>query len=178
MSQERRVWWTARTGTFEEFVAIYLQEDATEKWQGMSLALHALCNPVPDARYRITNLVMDDGAPVDGVGFGGHGLFTTLFEQWEHDLDQTLHLIKRLAAGGADPGRVDGAGRIPSHNLVQWKFTDVELAPLYDFWFSLPHLNLTHVNRSGRTPLDMARDLSPHRDDLVARMEAYLERFS
>ncbi|MGV6938641.1 hypothetical protein ACWA2B_24935 [Paenibacillus sp. CMM36] len=55
------------------------------------------------------------------------------------------------------------------------KYTDDELKPLYDLWFSRKDLVLTIKDDWGLTPIDFAKKL-PYKKNILERMEANVKR--
>ena len=55
------------------------------------------------------------------------------------------------------------------------KYTDEELAPLYDLWFSQPYVELNIRDRWGLTPIEFAKKV-PYRKMIVERMMAYVSK--
>jgi hypothetical protein len=53
------------------------------------------------------------------------------------------------------------------------KYTDEDLAPIYDLWFEQPVLDFTTRSRHGVSPIDVAAKL-PYRASILDRMESYV----
>ena len=52
------------------------------------------------------------------------------------------------------------------------KYTDEELEPLYQIWFSQNNVLVNHKNAWGKTPLEIAEQM-PYRAGLLERMKKY-----
>lgn len=139
--------------------------------QGAPLVLYAAANTSPVDRLGILGFLLDRGARVDGRGDRGAGVFHVLFGATKRDaLPDTVPVVERLLAAGADPNALDDAERDALFELIRLGATDELLAPLYDVWFAQDLRNIEHPANDGYTPLAAAR-LLPYRGDLVRRME-------
>lgn len=75
-------------------------------------------------------------------------------------------------ARGADVNHLDNKGRSAFQYILNTKYTDDELEPLYDLWFAQESLRLDTPNAWGKTLLQLAQML-PFRQQLVERMQDY-----
>ena len=123
-----------------------------------------------EKRYSTANQLLDAGADVQVTTTEGQNVFHVLFSQTKHDLPQLVALTGRLIELGADINTADDRRITPTHELVNLKFTDDDLAELSILWFSQPGLDLSVQNVAGLTALELARKL-PYRADMVGRME-------
>ena len=67
---------------------------------------------------------------------------------------------------------LDERGRVPLQYLINLKYTDEELEPLYQIWFSQNSILVNHKNVWGKTPLEIAEQM-PYRASLVERLKKY-----
>lgn len=162
----------ARFKSFSEFRSLYTDEDARQIFHGSPLVLEALANKDDDARWQITNFLLDQDAIADQPTSEGYNAFHYIFSHPHPDPGQTLELTRRFLAAGADPGLPDARGMTPSAWLVRLAIHPDNLTELYDLWFAQPGLNLTFEDRPGGSALDAARAFS--HTPLTARMEEYL----
>lgn len=125
-----------------------------------------------EKRYSTASRLLDAGADVHATTSEGQNAFHVLFSQAKHDLPKLVALTSRLIELGADPNKADDRRITPTHELVNLKFTDDDLAALFTLWFSQPGLDLSVPNVAGLTALELARKL-PYRADMVRRMERY-----
>ena len=66
----------------------------------------------------------------------------------------------------------DKKDRLPLQYVVNMKYTDEELEPLYQIWFSQNNVLVNHKNAWGKTPLEIAEKM-PYRASLLERMKKY-----
>ena len=62
--------------------------------------------------------------------------------------------------------------RVPLQYLINLKYTDEELEPLYQIWFAQNSILVNHKNAWGKTPLEIAEQMS-YRASLLERMKKY-----
>ncbi|WDG16888.1 hypothetical protein [Microbacterium sp. Clip185] len=141
--------------------------------RGCSLLLYALGNTDLPSRYEISNALLDDDCPLGGPGSGGATVLHVLFAQVKHDIDEDTSLARRLIQRGADVNAPDLDGRLPFLDVLNLKFTDEQLTPLYDLWFEQPRLDFTTISRYGVNALDLAARL-PYRGSILERMQRYV----
>lgn len=67
---------------------------------------------------------------------------------------------------------LDKKDRLPLQYVVNMKYTDEELEPLYQIWFSQNNVLVNHKNAWGKTPLEIAEKM-PYRASLLERMKKY-----
>lgn len=68
--------------------------------------------------------------------------------------------------------QLDKKDRLPLQYVVNMKYTDEELEPLYQIWFSQNNVLVNHKNAWGKTPLEIAEKM-PYRASLLERMKKY-----
>jgi len=97
-----------------------------------------------------------------------------LFGQVKHDIPSALTIARRLIAIGADVNAVSARGGLLFCEVLQMKYTDEDLEPLYDLWFEQPVvLDFETPSSRGATPLIYARAV-PFRASILDRMERYV----
>ena len=67
---------------------------------------------------------------------------------------------------------VDLKERVPLQYLINLKYTDEELEPLYQIWFAQNSILVNHKNAWRKTPLEIAEQM-PYRASLLERMKKY-----
>lgn len=168
-----------RKGTLEEFLEVYEPGDATA-WRGyedITLLHRAAGNVDPASRVAIASRLLDDGADASAIAM--REKFTVLhmlFAASRHDFEAEAPLLERLLDAGADINHVAGGNwGTPIQTLASnLKFSDDRLTPFYEVIFARPDLDLLKPGKKGRTDLDSARLLNFKRENLTARIEAYL----
>ncbi|GAA4669430.1 hypothetical protein [Frondihabitans cladoniiphilus] len=160
-----------RRGSIGDFTAAYRPADATTI---PLLLLNAVGRKDLPSRYEVSGILLDDGADASETNDEGENALHVLFGQVKHDLPAEVALAARLIDAGADVNALDSKQRLPLQAIVNLKFDDEALSPLYDLWFAQPGLDVTTKNAWGFSPLDLARKF-PYRAALVARMEGVVE---
>lgn len=105
-------------------------------YKGKSLLFYSLSNNDAESRYLITIFLINKGADVNVVNECGENLLHILLSRVNHNINQTVELCKKLIDGGVDINQIDEKGRVPLQYLINLKFTDEELEPLYKIWFA------------------------------------------
>ena len=59
---------------------------------------------------------------------------------------------------------------VPLQYIINLKYTDEELEPLYEIWFAKNNVVMDHKNAWGKTPLEIA-EIIPYRTKLSERMK-------
>lgn len=57
--------------------------------------------------------------------------------------------------------------------VLNLKYTDEDLAPIYDLWFEQPVLDFETKNKAGFSPIELAEKV-PDRASIAARMKAHV----
>ena len=139
---------------------------------GSPVIFCAMANQTPQNRYDIVKFLIGEGAELKGTNDESATLFHILFSRPKHIMEQTVELTQILIEAGVDINQLDAKHRAAIQHLISHpKFTDEELAPLYDVIFQNCTLELNTKNDWGYTPIDLARKL-PYRADLLRRMTA------
>lgn len=165
---------TAHLKSADDFFAKFTPGDAQAvDAKGRGLLLMSLQNKDLASRYTVSNFLLDHGAPVNTSGNGGATALHVLFGQVSHDVTEDAHLARRLIDAGADVNARDDNGRLPFLEVVNMKYSDDDLKPIYDLWFEQPNADFTTVSAHGVSPITFAKKL-PFRSAVVARMEKYV----
>lgn len=80
--------------------------------------------------------------------------------------------LKKLIDKGVNINQLDEKERVPLQYLINLKYTDEELEPLYQIWFAQNSILVNHKNAWGKTPLEIAEQMS-YRASLLERMKKY-----
>lgn len=170
--QDRDVCWAAKWDTFDHFLKQYQTRDERRLFYGRGLLYYALANPDPDARYRISHFLLDNGAGVQPVEKEYGGPFHYLFRQKYHNIPRTKMLCEELLRRGADPNQAGAQNLLPIECMIQMQYSETELTPLYELWLSIPDLELNLRTFGGRRPIDLARECG--RKILAERLETMM----
>ena len=162
---------SAKTQTLTQFKEVYDKRllNAIPK-TGSPVVFHAMSNQTPQNRYDIVRFLIDEGAELKGTNAQGETLLHILFSRPKHSMAQTVELTRRLLDAEVDIDQLDSKNRVAIQYLISHpKFTDEDLAPLYDVIFQGRALEVNVKNDWGYTPIELARKL-PYRADLLKRM--------
>lgn len=99
-----------------------------------------------------------------------------LLSRTTHKLNETIKLCARIIEGGSDVNKLDSKNRLALQYLINMKYTDEELEPLYNIWLSQPNLNVNTRNNWGKTSIDIAKTI-PYRKELLKRLLEYENQF-
>ena len=140
--------------------------------KGKSLLFYSLSNNDAESRYLITDFLLNKGAETNVINECGENLLHILLSRTNHNIKQTAELCQRLIKNGVDINQLDKKDRLPLQYVVNMKYTDEELEPLYQIWFSQNNVLVNHKNAWGKTPLEIAEKM-PYRASLLERMKKY-----
>jgi uncharacterized protein len=156
----------------KDFLAMYSEGDEKKMYKGKGLLFYSICNNDLDTRYKISNFLIDKESDVTGVNEENETLLHVLLSRANHKLDETIKLCARIIEGGADINVLDSKNRSASQYLINMKYDDEELEPLYNIWLSQPNININVRNDWGKTPIDIAKTM-PYRKKLLERLRKY-----
>ena len=162
---------SAKTQTLTQFKEVYDKRllNAVPK-AGSPVVFHAMANQTPQNRYDIVKFLIDEGAKLKETNAQGETLFHILFSRPKHSMAQTVALTRSLLDAEVDINQLDNKSRVAIQYLISHpKFTDEDLAPLYDVIFQGRALEVNVKNDWGYTPIELAQKL-PYRADLLKRM--------
>lgn len=162
----------ARLKSKEDFFDNYKKGDHERLFDGKSLLFYAISNNNLEARYEIVDFLLNEGAKVDVVNEHQETLLHILLSSVKHDLTKTIALCKRLIENGCNINQLDDKNRLALLYLVNMKYSDEELEPLYNIWLSQPNVIVNIKNKWDKTPLDVAKTM-PYRSKLVGRLQEY-----
>ena len=166
------IYLTAKLKNYDSFIEMYNQDVKEYDEKGKSLLFYALANNDPDARYSITSFLLDKGLNPIVSNEENENLLHILFSRTTQDKKQTFELFKRLVEAGVDIGQFDKKNQQPLQYIINSKYTDEELEPIYDIIFSFDKLKLDIKNAWGCSVVDLAKKL-PYRKALLDRMDKY-----
>lgn len=162
----------ATLGTKETFFSLYeLCDNKSSNYTG-KLLQRATQNSKLDSRYDICNFLLDEGADPHLLTPNGSTVLHLLLECPTHLLEPTINLCKRFLEMGVDPNVLNSNRESAIVWLINLKFTDDELQPLYDAWFSYPQKVLNVPSRYGCTPIELAQRFPLHAKLLSRMLEA------
>ena len=162
--------WIAKLKTTDEFLRNFNEEDIKKNFNNKSLLFFSLSNNDLRSRYEITNYLLDKGADATGLNEENENLLHILLSGVNHDPEQTTALCKRLIETGVNINQLDNKKRLPLQYLINMKYTDVELEPLYAIWFSQPYVDVSTKNAWGLSPIELAEKM-PYRNIVLERMK-------
>lgn len=166
------IYLVAKLKKYDDFISCYNEGDEKKMYKGKSLLFYSLSNNDAESRYLITIFLINKGADVNVVNECGENLLHILLSRVNHNINQTVELCKKLIDGGVDINQIDEKGRVPLQYLINLKFTDEELEPLYKIWFAQKNILVNYKNAWGKTPLEIAAQM-PYRKKLVERLKLY-----
>lgn len=158
----------------EDFFEVFQEGDQFKTYDGVPLIFYSLSNNDLDTRYKISSYLLDKGVDVKYVNKYNQSVFHVLLGQVQNDVPSVCRLCERMIAMGADINVLDKNNVLPLKYILNMKYTDEELKPLYDLWFSQPNVILDVKDKWGLTPIDFAKKV-PYRKEIVERMEKYVQ---
>ena len=167
------VFLTARMKTFDEFKELYDKKYLNESDDEKALIFYAAGNTKIQERYRLVNYLIDEGANVHILDKYGDSLLHVLLGHVQHDLPSEAALCRRLIEMGVDINILNNKNVLAIQWLMNMKYSDEKLKPLYDLWFAQDYVDVTTKNAWGYSPLELA-EKDPLRADLVRRMRERL----
>jgi ankyrin repeat protein len=165
----------ARIGTKDEFITCFKDGDEKQSFEGLPLIFFAAANTNPEVRYDICNFLLDRNADVTVTNKENQGILHIILGHVEQDILKLTELCKRLIEKGANINLTDKHKTIALKTILASKFTDAELSPLYDLWFSQPYVELNIRDKWGLTPIEFAQKF-PYRNEVVKRMMTYVTK--
>ena len=167
------VFLTARMKTFDEFKELYDKKYLNESDDEKALIFYAAGNTKIQERYRLVNYLIDEGANVHILDKYGDSLLHVLLGHVQHDLPSEVALCRRLIEMGVDINILNNKNVLAIQWLMNMKYSDEKLKPLYDLWFAQDYVDVTTKNAWGYSSLELA-EKDPLRADLVRRMRERL----
>lgn len=168
---------TARLKPARDFLSLFRPEDAQKvDAKGHGLLPRALANHDLPSRYSLGHFLLDLGAPIT-AGDGGATVLHILFGQVFHDVEEDARIARRLIDAGADINALDENRRVSFLEVLNMKYSDADLGPIYDLWFERADADFTSVSVHGVSPITFAKKL-PFRGAVLDRMESYVRAHS
>ena len=166
---------TAGMKKADDFFSLYKPSDLHTLDSGKTLVYHALKNTSLPDRYEITNFLLDQGGEPGEANAYGETVLHVLFGHVNHDIQEDVKLAKRFIEAGADINALDKAKRLPFLGVLNMKYTDEELQPLYDIWLESPNADFTTKSNYGFSNLELAAKV-PYRSHILQQMKQYIEK--
>lgn len=167
---------TAEMKPAAEFYALYRRGYQRKLWGGKGLLAHALQNNDPATRYELANYLLDRDAILD-TRADGNTVLHILFGHVSHDIAQDTALARRLIERGVDINALGERHEVAFQWVLNMKYTDDDLKPIYDLWFEQPVLDFQTKNKAGFSPLELAEKV-PFRATIATRMTEYIREHS
>lgn len=127
--------WIAKLKGEKEFLSVWKNEKYGEKMRE-EILFNAVSNNNAEERYKIVKLLLDKGYKVTWKNEENETVLHILLSRTQQNLEQTYQLCKVFIQEGVDINAVDCKERLALQYLVNMKFSDEELEPLYDLWLS------------------------------------------
>lgn len=162
-------------GTRNEFYNLFKEGDEKKLFEGLPLIFYAAANTNSEMRYEICNFLLDRDIDVTKLNKENQSILHIILGHVEQDIPKLTILCSRLIKKGADINVVDRHKAVALKSILAMKYTDAELAPLYDLWFSQPYVELNIRDKWGLTLLEFAKKL-PYRDNVEKRMMSYVAK--
>ncbi len=159
----------------DDFFNAFKDGDQNRLHNGNSLIMYSVGNTDLDARYEISNFLIDKGVDVESLNAENESVLHLLLGHNEHELERTIELCKRFISLGVNINTLDKFNRVALQYIINMKYSDEQLRPLYDLWFSQEFVELEVPNKWGLTPIDLARKL-PYRKEFYERMLDYVQK--
>lgn len=163
---------TAKLKTYDEFISCYKEGDEKKLYKGKSLLFYSLSNNDTESRYLISDFLLGKDVEVNVTNECGENLLHVLLSRTNHNIQQTTELCKKIISKGANINQLDEKDRVPLQYLINMKYTDEELEPLYQIWFAQNNIIVNHKNAWGKTPLEIAEQM-PYRLSMLESMKKY-----
>ena len=163
----------SRIGTRDEFYNTFREGDEKRFFDGLPLIFYAAANTNLEVRYEICNFLLDRGVIVTALNKENQNILHIVLGHAEQDIPKTTSLCKRLIDKGVDINNADKRKTVALKSIIAMKYTDAELSPLYDLWFSQPFVDLSIHDKWGLTPIEFAKKF-PYRNNAVERMMTYV----
>lgn len=166
------IFFSAKTQGLENFLICYDESLLNSSKASSPLIFYAMSNNNPKNRFEIVTFLIEQGVNLDVRNEENETLFHILFSRQNHILEETKILTQKLLNAKIDINHKDSKKRFAIQWLISSKYSDVELANLYDLIFSTQNLSLAEKNSWGYSPLDLAKK-NTARTNLYERMINY-----
>ena len=162
----------AKLKNYDEFIGCYTEGDEKKLYKDKSLLFFSLSNNDIESRYLITTFLIDKGADVNVINENCENLLHILLSRVSHNINQTAELCQRLIGMGVNVNQLDNKERVPLQYVINLKYTDEELEPIYDILCNQDKLLVNHKNVWGKTPLELAEQMS-YRKSILDKLRKY-----
>lgn len=116
--------------------------------------------------------MLDRNVDVLPLNINHQSLLHILLGHTVQNIQNLTQLCKRVIDKGVNINIFDKYRVVALKFILAMKYTDAELSPLYDLWFSQPYVELGARDKWGLTPMEFAKKI-PYRVSIVKRMMEY-----
>ena len=174
MPRQMKIFLTANMKTFEDFVALYSEGDEARANRGRSLFSYALGNSKAEERYKIVDFLLERNPSFAHKSGDGASLLHILLGAVKHDPARDAAIAQVLVDHGETFNCLDDRRRLPLQYLLPaHRYSDEDLAPIYDVIFASPDPGFTTVVDRGKPFHELVRAFE-ERQVLADRIDAYL----
>ncbi len=167
---------TASREPAHTFFSLFRPGDAQKvDARGCGLLLQALANKDLPSRYSLGHFLLDGAHPSRQVS-AEQPFFTSSSVRSPTTSRRRAHRTTSDRCRRRYQ-RADENGRVPFLEVLNMKYSDEDLNPIYDLWFEREDADFTSVSVHGVSPISFAKKL-PFRDSVVDRMESYVRAHS
>ncbi len=164
----------AETKNKDEFYKKYKKSYNKKLFYGKSLIFYSIMNNDLDTRYEISNFLLDEGVDVKLKTQHKETVLHILLARQEHNIIETSKLSKRFLDLGVDINAIDDNNRVAFQYILNMKYSDGDLLPLYNLWLSYKNVDFITKNSYGFSPLDLANKL-PYRNIIANKIKEYIK---
>ena len=174
MPRHMNIFLTANMKTFEDFVALYAPGDEARANRGRSLFSYALGNSEPEERYKIVDFLLERNPSFAHKSGDGASLLHILLSSSDPDPARDAAIAQVLVDHGETFNCLDNRKRLPLQYLLPLhRYSDEDLAPIYDVVFASPDPGFTTVVDGGKPFHELVRAFED-RQVLADRIDKYL----
>ena len=174
MPRHMNIFLTANMKTFDEFAALYSEGDEARANRGRSLFSYALGNSKPEERYKIVDFLLERNPSFAHKSGDGASLLHILLGAVKHDPARDAAIAQVLVDHGETFNCLDDRRRLPLQYLLPaHRYSDEDLAPIYDVVFASPDPGFTTVVDGGKPFHELVRAFED-RKVLADRIDNYL----
>ena len=149
---------TANMKTFDEFAALYSEGDEARANRGRPLSSYALGNSKAEERYKIVDFLLERNPSFAHKSGDGASLLHILLGSLNHDPVRDAAIAQVLVDHGETFKCLDNRKRLPLQYLLPLhRYSDEDLAPIYDVVFASPDPGFTTVVDGGKPFHELVR---------------------
>ena len=160
----------AQLKNYNEFLQYFNEGDERKLYKNESLLFYSLANNDVESRFLISKFLLERCSDANLVNEDGENLLHILLSRTKHNVKQTTELCQEIIEKGGNINQLDNKNRVPLQYIIIMKYTDKDLEPLYELWFSQKSILVSQKNAWGKTPLQIAEQI-PYRAHLVEKMK-------